>query len=146
MSVGHACRQVSLLPVLLLTAGLAATPKPAPEPPVVVLPPLTVVGHQIPTSWLEVSWVCKTELPFSLVKRAWISKVGWGTPADKAGIKRGDLLLAIDGAAVGDMGGERLHALLQLEREAGTRLELTIQTPGHEKRTVPILYESSAAK
>ena len=135
--------------VLLLAAGLAAAAESKPVPaagPVVVLPTLVVIGHQIPTSWLEVSWVCKTELPFSLVKRAWISKVGWGTPADKAGIKRGDLLLAIDGAAVGDMGGERLHALLQLEREAGTRLELTLQTPGHEKRTVPILYEPSAAK
>lgn len=112
----------------------------------VVLPALVVIGHQIPKNWLEVSWECTTPLPFSPVKRAWISKVGWGTPAEKAGIKVGDQLLAVGGLVVGKMGGETLHALLQLERGAGAQMEFTLQTQGHEPRTVAIRFEPLPGK
>ena len=135
--------------VLLLAAGLAAAAESKPVPaagPVVVLPTLVVIGHQIPRNWLEVSWECMTAMPFSPVKRAWISKVGWGTPADKAGIRRGDRLLAVGGMEVARMGGETLHSLLQLEHDAGTILEFTLQTPGHEKRSVAIRFEQAPEK
>ena len=148
--LGHLKTRLTFL-VLVFVGGLAAAEKarPAPVPvegPVVVLPSFVVIGHQIPTSWLEVSWECTTSLPFSPVKRAWVSKVGWETPAAKVGIKVGDRLLAIGGVEVGSMGGEILHALLQLERDAGTRLEFTLQTPGREKRIVAILFQESPPK
>ena len=112
----------------------------------VVLPTLVVVGYQLPSSWVEVSWRCRTPAPFSPVVRAWVSKVGRGTPAAEAGIRAGDRLLAIGGVEVGSMGGETLHALLQLERDAGTKLEFTLQTPGQEKRVVTILFRGPPAK
>ena len=133
---------------LLLAAGLAAAPKPEPagDTPMVVLPTLVVIGFRIPTSWLEISWECTTPLPFSLVKRAWVSQVGRGTPADKAGIRKGDQLLAFGGVEVAKMGGETLHALLQLEREPGAQLEFTLQTPGREKRKVVVRFEPLPGK
>ena len=131
--------------VLLFVTGLAAAPKPAEEPPL-VLPTFVVIGFRIPTSWLEVSWECRTPLPVSPVKRAWVSTVGWGTPAAKAGIRVGDQVLAIGGEEVGQMGGESLRTVLQRERDAGARLEITVQTPGREKRTVTILFEPPPVK
>lgn len=123
-----------------LVAGLAAAPEPAQTAPV-KLPTFVVIGYMIPPAWLEVSWECKGPLPYNLVKRAWISKVGPDTPAAKAGLRVGDTLLAVGNTAVEAMSGERLRALLKLERGPGTRLELTIQTPGSEKRTVAITFE-----
>ena len=123
-----------------LAGALTAAPEPAKEAPV-KLPTFVVIGYMIPPAWLQVSWECKGPLPYNLVKRAWISKVGPDTPAAKAGLKVGDTLLAIGNTAVEAMSGERLRALLKLERGPGTRLEFMIQTPGGEKRTVAIVFE-----
>ena len=108
-----------------------------------VLPTIKVIGHQIPTSWLEVSWECANPLPFCPIKNAWISKVGWGTPAEKAGLKKGDILLAFDDKEIGQYDTETFRTDLHRGRNVGYRLKLVIQTPGEEKRTVVIVFEQS---
>jgi hypothetical protein len=107
----------------------------------VELPTFVVIGFRIPPSWLEVSCECDGPLPYNRIKRAWISKVGHDTPADKVGIKVGDTLLAIGHEATGAMTGVSLHDNLRRERDPGTRLELTIQTPGSAQRTVVIVFK-----
>ncbi len=129
----------------MLVFGLGAAqaeqkPDEAKGPPV-VLPTIVVIGHQIPTSWMEVSWECANPLPFCPIKRAWISKVGWETPAAKAGVKRGDELLVYDRRGIGKFTSEDLRADLLRGRNVGDRLELVLQTPGQEPRTVAILFE-----
>ena len=134
---------------LLLLVGLGAgkpeaKPKPSADQPkgeTLVLPTMVVTGHQIPTGWLEVTWECANPLPFCPIKHAWISKVGWGTPAAEVGIKKNDRLLAFDGREIGKMSGEQLHDDLLRGHNVGDRLELVIQTPGHEPRTVVIHFE-----
>lgn len=134
-----------LIFVLVLGTGLGASqPEPkadvTPGPPL-VLPPLVVTGHLIPASWFEVSWQCGNPLPFCPILRAWISKVGWGTPAEAAGIKKGDALLVYGGRAIGSFTAEELRAELLRGHTVGDRLELVIQTPGQQKRTVVILFK-----
>lgn len=135
----------ALLLVARLGAGQPeAKPKPPVDPPAgetVVLPTLVVTGHQIPTSWMEVTWECANPLPFCPIKHAWISQVGWATPAAKAGIKKGDDLLSYDRKAIGRFTSEQLHDDLVHGRNIGERLELVLRTPGHEPRTVVILFE-----
>jgi C-terminal processing protease CtpA/Prc len=109
--------------------------------PHVELPTFVVIGFRIPSSWLEVAYECKGPLPFNLVKRVWISKVGHGTPADEVGIKVGDTLLAMGSETVDTMTGVSLHDNLRRDRGPGTRLELTIQTPGKKERTVAIIFK-----
>lgn len=107
-----------------------------------VLPKLVVVGHTIPSYWLEVTWVCANPLPFCPIKEAWISKVGYGTPVAELGIKKGDKLLEFDGQKIGAMSGEMLHDELTQWRAPGAHLELTIQTPGEKERKVMIVFEN----
>lgn len=145
-----------LLVALALVAGLAAEPKEGKAPPerkqdkvetegeTVVLPKLVVVGHTIPSYWLEVTWVCANPLPFCPIKEAWISKVGYGTPAAGLGIKKGDKLLAFDGRKMGAMTGEMLHDELTTWRAPGAHLELTLQTAGEKERKVLIVFENGA--
>jgi len=107
-----------------------------------VLPKLVVVGHTIPSYWLEVTWVCANPLPFCPIKEAWISKVGYGTPVADLGIKKGDKLLEFDGQKMGAMSGEMLHDELTKWRAPGAHLELTLQTPGQKERKVMIVFEN----
>lgn len=142
-----------LILALPLAAVLAAAPKEKAEKEggkgnveaegeTIVLPKLVVVGHAIPSYWLEVTWVCANPLPFCPIKEAWISKVGYGTPAAKLGIKKGDRLLEFDGRKMDHMTGEMLHDELTRWRAPGAHLELTLQTSGEKERKVMIVFES----
>ncbi len=51
-----------------------------------------------------------------------------GTPAQRAGLRAGDLIIAIDGVAPGEDGAD--GASLRLRGKAGTPITLTIQRPG----------------
>ncbi len=53
-----------------------------------------------------------------------------GTPAQRAGLRAGDLIIAIDGQAPGEGAGGADAASLQLRGEPGSRITLTIQRPG----------------
>ena len=131
-----------ILPVACLVAGLGfKDATDAPKEPPLVLPTLVVIGFRIPTSWLEVSWECNGPLPYNKVKRAWLSKVGHGTPAEKVGMKVGDRLLAIGSEPVESMSGERLRSILEFERDPGSKERFAIQTPGTEKRIVVIQFD-----
>ena len=124
---------------------LMAKPKEgrAPKEPTLVLPTMVVVGTRIPSSWLEVSWLCRGPMPIDRVKRAWISKVQTDSPAADAGFKVGDSLLAIGGVSVETMGGISLEMNLRRERDVGTREEFTLQTPGKLPRVVAIVFSKS---
>ena len=128
---------------LLLSVGLVDVPaKMKPKEPVVVLPTFVVIGTRIPTSWLEVAWECRGPLPIDRIKRAWISQVRPGSPPAKAGVKVGDLLLAIGSYSTDQMTGYSLQMNLDRERPEGSKEEFTLQTPGGEKRTVTIIFEA----
>lgn len=129
-----------LAAVVFFVIGMNAKPKEKTEGPAVELPTFVVIGTRIPSSWLEVSYECEGPVPILPIKRAWISKVGSGTPAEKAGLKTGDLLLSLDGRTTASMTGISLHDNLRQERSSGTRLEMTVQTRGAEKRTVEIVF------
>ena len=142
--IGRASRNhlKKLLPIACLfgVVVLGAAPDASKEP-TLVLPTLVVIGFRIPTSWLEVSWECNGPLPYNKVKRAWLSKVGHGTPAEKVGMKVGDRLLAIGSEPVESMSGERLRSILEFERDPGSKERFAIQTPGTEKRIVVIQFD-----
>ena len=129
--------------VSLLATALVAEPKAddaAPKGPTLVLPTLVVTGYTIPSYLLKVTWECDNPLPFCPIKKAWISKVGFGTPAAKLGIRRGDILLKFDGHTMGQMTGDMLDRALTRWRAPGAHLELTIQTPGEKERKVVIVF------
>lgn len=132
---------IGLLAFLLAVSNAPGKSKEKPEGPTVVLPTFTVIGTRIPSSWLEVSYECKGPTPLDRIKKAWISKVGRGTPADTAGLKTGDVLLSFDQHPIDTMTGYTLDDSLKREREIGTRLEIAVQTPGKEKRVVVIVFK-----
>lgn len=147
MKAGLALLMVSLVAVLAAAPkeGKAekADKKIETEGETYVLPKLVVVGHTIPSYWLEVTWVCANPLPFCPIKEAWISKVGYGTPVADLGIKKGDKLLEFDGQKMGAMTGEMLHDALTQWRAPGAHLVLTIQTPGEKERKVVIEFSKA---
>ncbi|MEO6992860.1 MAG: PDZ domain-containing protein [Lacunisphaera sp.] len=109
----------------------------------VELPTFTVTGTHIPSAWLEVSWECIGPMPIARIKRAWISKVASGSPAEKAGFKAGDALLAIGDLRIAAMNGYSLELSLKREREPGARENYTVQTPGQKERTIVIVFEGN---
>ena len=125
---------------LLLTVSLMAAPKAEPPGPTLVLPTLVIVGHRIPSYWLEVTWECANPLPLCPIRKAWISKVGFGTPVADLGIKKGDILLEFDGKKMGGMTGDMLQGALKQWRAPGAHLELTLQTPGEKERSVLVVF------
>ena len=129
-----------VITVLSVTTGTNAKSKEKTEGPIVELPTFVVIGTRIPSSWLEVAYECTGPESFSPIKRAWISKVGQGTPAESAGLRAGDALLSFDGHPTNAMTGFSLHESLKQERGSGTRLEMIVQTKGAEKRTVAIIF------
>jgi len=133
-----------IIGVLIFSFATIAAPgksREKTEGPTVVLPTFTVIGTRIPSSWLEVSYECKGPTPLTQIKKAWISKVGRGTPAETAGLKTGDILLSFDNQATDTMTGFSLEKSLRTERAVGTRLEMIIQSPDAEKRTVVIVFK-----
>lgn len=118
-----------------------AKPRKKSDEPVVELPTFVVNGTHIPSAWLEVAWECKGPMPIDRIKRAWIAKVASGSPAEKAGFKAGDTLLAMGDIRVEAMNGYSLEQNLKREREPGARENFTVQTPGQKERTIVIVFE-----
>ena len=59
-----------------------------------------------------------------------------GSPAEKAGVSDGDLIIAVNGRSTHDLSTEEAANLLH--GEAGSMAELTLQTPGVQPRNVRI--------
>ena len=130
--------------IILIPCVLAdAKPRQKADEPTVELPTFVVNGTHIPSAWLEVAWVCKGPMPIDRIKRAWISKVASGSPAEKAGFKAGDALLAMGDMRVEAMTGYSLEQNLKREREPGARENFTIQTRGQKERIVVIVFEGN---
>lgn len=73
--------------------------------------------------------------------RVVISEPYQGTPADKAGLKAGDIILSIDGKDVKGMPPTRVTTMLR--GDAGTTFSLRYQRPGDKKpRTVSITRQT----
>jgi len=64
------------------------------------------------------------------VRGALVSSVEANGPADKAGVKRGDVIVSIDGAPVGDSNTLRNHVA---EHKPGTEMKLTVVRNGREE-------------
>ena len=130
---------------MILAGSVLANAKPRKktDEPTVELPTFVVNGTHIPSAWLEVAWECIGPLPINPIKRAWISKVASGSPAEKAGFKAGDALLAMGTIRVGTMNSYSLEQNLKREREPGARETFTIQTRGQKERTVVIVFEGN---
>src|SRR5262245_16130429 len=77
-------------------------------------------------------------LGLSQVKGALVSAVSDGSPAEKAGVKRGDVILALDGQAVNDSNQLRNHVS---RLKPGTTVDLTILRGGQEKHVSVRLAE-----
>lgn len=62
-----------------------------------------------------------------------------GTPADRAGLKSGDIVIGVDGAATA---GQNLDAIVKKIRgAAGTTVKLDIKSPGQNAREVVVTRE-----
>ena len=64
------------------------------------------------------------------VRGAIVSSVAPGSPADKAGVKQGDVIVAIDGAPVADSNVLRNQVA---RRQPGTEMKLTVMRNGREE-------------
>lgn len=60
--------------------------------------------------------------------RVELSEPQWGSPARKAGVRHGDILIAIDGDTL-PMGYTSSQASKRLKGQAGTKLKLTVKRP-----------------
>ena len=70
------------------------------------------------------------------LKRSMIGEPYEGMPADKAGLKTGDVLMAIDGK---DLAGKNNQEISEMLRgQAGTSFKLTVQRPGTQE---PLTFE-----
>jgi C-terminal peptidase prc len=58
-----------------------------------------------------------------------------GSPAEQAGIRPHDSILAVDGQPIFDAQGNRLNLL---RGSAGTTIQVTVQTPGQPPRVLPV--------
>ncbi len=81
-------------------------------------------------------------LGLSDVRGALVSFVTSDSPADKAGLKRGDIITAIDGTAVTDGNALRNHVAQMMP---GTRSQITVLRDGKEQKVGVTLAELHAA-
>jgi hypothetical protein len=128
------------LAALIVPLNAIGKSKEKNDGPIVELPTFVVIGTRIPSGWLEVAYECTGPSSLWPIKRAWISKVGQGTPAEDSGLKVGDTLLSFDDHPTAAMTGESLHDTLRREHSSGTLLKMIVQTKGAEKRTVAISF------
>ena len=79
---------------------------------------------------------------------ALISGVVPGSPAEKAGVRSGDVLVEFQGAPVAVRHGEELPALNRrlLETPVGARVELTVLREGREQRFSAVTVERGSAQ
>jgi S1-C subfamily serine protease len=71
---------------------------------------------------------------------AWIASVAAGGPAEKAGLKQGDVILSVDGTAV-----DARHALADLvgAKKVGDSVTLSVQSGGQAARDVKVPLEKN---
>ena len=67
-----------------------------------------------------------------------VYRVDLGSPADEAGVKAGDKIIAIDGKKIADIGYN--EALSSIQREVGTTAEITLLRQGKE-HTLSVVYK-----
>ncbi len=82
-------------------------------------------------------------LGMSEVKGALISAVTAGSPGEQAGLKRGDVILRLNGTDVAD--GNALRNQIS-STAPGSRIELTVLRDGHKRTVVASLRELSETK
>ncbi len=73
-------------------------------------------------------------LPWDVAQGAFVARVASGGPADKAGIRRGDVILSVDGVPVD--AEHSLSSLIQ-DRNVGDTVTLSVRAFGHSKDATP---------
>ena len=84
----------------------------------------------------------RRSIKVTLVARSFVSDVKAGSPADNAGVRRGDVITGIDGAAVKDGNVLRNHVAQLLP---GSNVTLTLLRGGKEQTVNVTLAELQAA-
>ena len=77
------------------------------------------------------------------VRGALVSNVTGGSPAERAGVRRGDVILSVDGHAVADSNALRNRIA---STQPGTRVALTIVRDGREQTLSATLGELAGAR
>ncbi|MEO7700332.1 MAG: PDZ domain-containing protein [Opitutus sp.] len=126
-------------------APKSSAPKESNAPPL-VLQKMVVPGKRLPSGWFTIEWECKGTLPLDPIKRAWVSNLMPGSPAEMAGVQIGDRLIAIDGVPVRKMNGMGLRLLLDREHEPGSQIEFLLQTPGEPERVFLLTFERAGGR
>ena len=134
-----------ILIFLSAVSAIGASKGSGPENKVapVVMTKMVVSGRRLPSGWFTIAWECKGSLPLDRIKKAWVSNLLPGSPADLAGVQIGDRVLSIDGQAVDSMNGLSLRTILEREHDAGTRMEFLLQQPGEENRLFVVKFEQA---
>jgi serine protease Do len=111
----------------------------------------TVAGElarrgEVRRSWLGLN--VQAMIQGSGDRGALISGVVPGSPAEKAGLRPGDLLVGFQGAPVTILHAEELPAFNRrvLETPVGTRVELTFLRDGRERRATAVTVERGSAQ
>jgi S1-C subfamily serine protease len=142
----------SLLLVLSLAAGSIAMAAektdpaaPAKEAPV-VLSKMVVSGTRIPSGWFTIAWEVKGSLPLGPIKRAWVSNLMPGSPAESAGVEIGDRVIAIDDVPVEKMNGLLLRSTLEREHPAGSQITFLLSSTDGARRHFVVAFESGTKR
>jgi len=118
---------------LLLIASVAGAVAASQKEKPVVMAEVVVFGKKIPSGWFTIASETRGPLPLDRVKPAWVSNILPDGPAAKAGLKIGDVLVAIGETPVDTMSAMTLRWHLERERDAGAREEFVFQKPDGAK-------------
>jgi hypothetical protein len=133
-----------LLPVsaVLCTSAAAKSPEPpAAKGAPVVLGRMVVSGKRIPSGWFTVAWECKGALPLDPIKRAWVSNLMPGSPAESAGVQIGDRILAVDEIPIEKLNGLLLRSMLEREHDAGSQMTFLLRSGKDAPRIFVVAFE-----
>ena len=130
---------------ILIGAGKSPSAGLAKESPV-VLSKMVVTGTRIPSGWFTVAWEAKGPLPLDPIKRAWVSNLMPGSPAESAGVQIGDRVVAIDDVPVEKMSGLLLRSTLEREHEAGSQMIFLLSATDGSRRKFVVAFESGTKR
>ena len=80
------------------------------------------------------------------IKRAWVSNLMPGSPAESAGVQIGDRVVAIDDVPVEKMSGLLLRSTLEREHEAGSQMIFLLRATDGSPRQFVVVFESGTKR
>jgi S1-C subfamily serine protease len=130
---------------MMIAAEKSRSPGDVKDAPV-VLSKMVVSGTRIPSGWFTIAWEVKGSLPMGPIKRAWVSNLLPGSPADSAGVQIGDRVVAIDDVPVEKMNGLLLRSSLEREHAAGSQITFLLSSTEGARRHFVVTFESGTKR